>query len=119
MLGMGLDPAESRVEENWLWTAPARLAWEIILGHIQTVAVRLTPDAQRDLATLPVIIRARARKVLARLEQWPDVSGAKPMHGNLVGHFRIRTGDFRVLFRPDGQDVIVLRIRDRKDVYDD
>lgn len=68
---------------------------------------------------MPVIIRARARKVLDRLEKWPDVSGAKPMRGNLVGHFRIRTGDFRVLFRPEGQDVVVLRIGDRKDVYDD
>ena len=29
---------------------------------------------------------------------WPAVSGAKPLRGDLQGSYRIRTGDYRVVF---------------------
>lgn len=80
--------------------------------------VLLTVAAQRDVAELPVVIRVRLDGVFQRLERWPDVSGAKPLRGKLVGHYRIRSGDYRVLFRVEGDRVLVTRVRHRKDVYD-
>jgi mRNA interferase RelE/StbE len=80
--------------------------------------VLLTVAAQRDVAELPVVIRARLDGVFQRLERWPEVSGAKPLSGKLVGHYRIRSGDYRVLFRVEGDRVLVTRVRHRKDVYD-
>ena len=60
--------------------------------------VVLTPAAQEEFDALPKAVRARIEKVLRRLERWPDVSGAKPLSGELAGRSRIRTGDYRVQF---------------------
>jgi len=46
------------------------------------------------------------------------VSGVKALTGKLAGNFRIRTGDYRVVFRVDGATVIVWKIGYRGDVYD-
>jgi mRNA interferase RelE/StbE len=80
--------------------------------------VVLTPDAEANFKRLPATIQLRVVKVLERLRAWPAVSGSKPMRGDLVGHYRIRTGDWRVLFHVKS-DVIVVRIANRRDVYDD
>jgi mRNA-degrading endonuclease RelE of RelBE toxin-antitoxin system len=69
------------------------------LGYIIQVVVKTTPEADADIADLPVIILSRLEAIVDRLERWPDVSGAKPLRGDLAGCYRIRTGDWRVLFR--------------------
>jgi mRNA interferase RelE/StbE len=81
--------------------------------------VRLTAEALEQFATLPRVIRERVQGVLHRLEDWPAVSGAKPLRGALAGWYRLRTGDYRVRFRLEGELVIVGKIGHRKDVYDD
>ena len=66
--------------------------------------VVVTPEALKELERLPVEIVARVGKLLERLEAWPEVSGAKALSGNLAGHWRLRTGDYRVQFRIEGID---------------
>jgi mRNA-degrading endonuclease RelE of RelBE toxin-antitoxin system len=83
------------------------------------VAVRISPEARRDFEALPVTIQFRVREVTERLNEWPNVSGAKPLRYEWKGHFRIRTGDWRVVFRPIGDDVLIVRIANRRDVYED
>ncbi len=83
------------------------------------VRVLLTPDARGEFDALPVTIQARVRDVFVRLEQWPNVSGAKPLRYDWRGHYRIRVGDWRVVFRFVAPDVIVVRIMHRSDVYED
>lgn len=80
--------------------------------------VVMTTEAEAQYHALPVTIQARVNAVIERLSAWPRVSGAKPMRGDLKGHYRICTGDWRVLFRVEG-DVIVVRIAHRSTVYDD
>ena len=80
--------------------------------------VLLTPQARRQLAQLPGGMIRRINDVLARLESWPDVSGAKPLRGELAGSFRIRAGDWRVLFHVSGKIVSVFAIDNRRDVYE-
>jgi hypothetical protein len=41
----------------------------------------------------------RVLKALDRLDLWPNVSGAKPLRGELAGHYRLRVGDWRIVFR--------------------
>ena len=60
--------------------------------------VVLTPAAQKEFDALPKAVRARIEAVLRRLGRWPDVSGAKPLSGDLAGRWRVRTGDYRVQF---------------------
>jgi mRNA-degrading endonuclease RelE of RelBE toxin-antitoxin system len=61
--------------------------------------VVLTPDVVRDIAGLPSPIVARLERLVARLQHWPEVSGVKSLRGDLAGHYRLRTGDYRLQFR--------------------
>ena len=79
----------------------------------------LTEQAQRELDELGRVIHFRVLGVLARLERWPRVSGAKPLRHGLAGRHRIRTGDYRVQFRVEGQTVVVEKIGHRDGFYED
>ncbi|HVX83847.1 MAG TPA: type II toxin-antitoxin system RelE/ParE family toxin [Phycisphaerae bacterium] len=82
------------------------------------LAVTITAEARDQLEATPLPIQQRIAEVFQRLERWPAVSGAKPLKGNLKGNFRIRTGDYRVVFRVTGETVNVWKIGYRGDVYD-
>jgi mRNA interferase RelE/StbE len=81
--------------------------------------VRILPAAFRQIERLPPEIHRRVLDVLERLQHWPRVSGAKPLRGKLAGHFRVRTGDYRVQFYPEGDDVVVERVGHRDGFYDE
>ncbi len=81
--------------------------------------VRFTPDAAKELEELPKIIHRRVITIIEQLERWPEVSGAKPLSGKLAGHYRKRTGDYRVQFHADGQTVVIERIGHRDGFYED
>ena len=77
-------------------------------------SVMVRPDALDKLAKLP-----RIGKLFERLEGWPALSGAKPLSGNLAGGYRLRTGDYRVRSRVEGETVIVDKIGHRSEFYED
>jgi len=81
--------------------------------------VTLTPEAAAELDALSEPIHGRVLRILERLALWPALSGAKPLRGSLVGHFRVRAGDYRVQFRVEGRTVIVERIGHRDGFYDE
>jgi mRNA-degrading endonuclease RelE of RelBE toxin-antitoxin system len=70
----------------------------------------MTDDAYDQFDALPKRIKERVRKLTKRLEDWPAVSGVKALSGNLAGWYRIRTGDYRVRFRVDRNNVIIDKI---------
>jgi mRNA-degrading endonuclease RelE of RelBE toxin-antitoxin system len=79
--------------------------------------VVLTPEAADELEQLNNPIHARVLNLLARLEDWPDVSGAKPLRGELAGRYRLRTGDYRLQFRVAVDTVTVEKIGHRDGFY--
>jgi mRNA-degrading endonuclease RelE of RelBE toxin-antitoxin system len=79
----------------------------------------MTAEALSDYQRLPLPIRTRAATLMKKLENWPNISGAKPLHGNWKAHFRLRTGDWRMIVRPSGATVWIVRIDNRRDVYGD
>jgi mRNA interferase RelE/StbE len=81
--------------------------------------VNLVPSALADFESLPRVIQARVTNVVARLVNWPQVSCAKPLRGDVAGYFRIRTGDYRVQFRAEGDVVTVTKIGHRDGFYDE
>ena len=84
------------------------------------VEVRLTPPAAAQLDRLTEPIHGRILKLLERLDRWPEVSGAKPLSGDLAGHWRMRTGDYRLQFVVEGEaTVIVERIGHRDGFYEE
>jgi mRNA interferase RelE/StbE len=81
--------------------------------------VLISPEAQRQFEELPRTTKGRMTKMFERLDRWPQVSGVKPLAGPLAGCFRLRTGDYRILFRVSGSDVLVFRIAHRRKSYGD
>jgi mRNA-degrading endonuclease RelE of RelBE toxin-antitoxin system len=81
--------------------------------------VLVTPEALKQADKLPRMIYGRVLGVVQRLAKWPDVSGAKPLRRGLAGRYRIRTGDYRVQIRVEGQTVIVEKIGHRDGFYED
>lgn len=81
--------------------------------------VVLLYDAAMQLGDLPKPIKARMVELLVRLADWPEVSGAKPLSGKLAGHYRLRTGDYRLQFHIEAGQVQVERIGHRDGFYDE
>jgi mRNA-degrading endonuclease RelE of RelBE toxin-antitoxin system len=79
----------------------------------------VTVSALEEFARLPRPIQTRVIQLVERLSRWPNVSGAKPLSGSLAGHFRLRTGDYRLQFRVDRDIVIIERIGHRDGFYDE
>jgi len=81
--------------------------------------VTLLQPAALQLGDLPKPIKARMVELLVRLADWPEVSGAKPLSGALAGHFRPRTGDYRLQFRIQAGAVLVEQVGHRDGFYDE
>ena len=81
--------------------------------------VVLVPEAQREFDELPSTVKPRVLAVFRRLANWPTVSGVKWLRGEWAGYARVRVGDWRVLFAFVQPDLVVVRIRHRREVYED
>jgi mRNA interferase RelE/StbE len=81
--------------------------------------VEVSRESEDQIAKLPKTIRLRLLDVVRRLEKWPAVSGAKPLRGNLAGHFRIRTGDYRVKFYLDDNVIVIEKVGHRDGFYEE
>jgi mRNA interferase RelE/StbE len=51
-----------------------------------------------------------------RLTTRPEVYG-KPLQRNLKGYWKLRVGDYRVVFKITGYEVLILAIMHRKKIY--
>jgi len=76
------------------------------------------PDVARvDIANMAVDIRNRIERAIeSRLASEPERYG-KPLRGTLRGYWKLRVGDYRVVYELIGQEVRILAIRHRRDVY--
>ena len=76
------------------------------------------PDVlKEDLTGIPANIRSRIRKAIEnRLMKDPIMFG-QPLRQSLKGHRKLRVGDWRVIYRIEHSNIIILKIGNRKDVY--
>jgi mRNA-degrading endonuclease RelE of RelBE toxin-antitoxin system len=81
--------------------------------------VSLEYGAARQLGQLPKPIKARIVELIARLAEWPKVSGVRPLRGGMAGHYRLRTGDYRLQFRVEAGQVVIERVGHRDGFYDE
>jgi mRNA-degrading endonuclease RelE of RelBE toxin-antitoxin system len=81
--------------------------------------VILSDEALSQVDQLPNVIYHRVLQIIERLEKWPQVSGAKPLRHELVGSYRIRTGDYRVQFRVIGLTVRIEKVAYRDGFYEE
>ena len=80
-------------------------------------AVYILPSGERDGNTLPKEVYQRCRKKILALASEPRPQGCQ----KLVGEegYRIRVGDYRILYRIDDEakKVFIYRMKHRREVY--
>jgi len=77
--------------------------------------VQFKPRALRDIERLPSRIQAQ---VLARIEEMSDdLKGDVKRLTNFTPEYRLRVGDYRVLFEVEKETIVIYRIRHRREVY--
>jgi len=84
-----------------------------------TYAVQLSPAAARELRKFDPAVRRRIQAVLELLAEEPRPPAAMRLVGG-AGEWRVRTGDYRVIYEihDDRLVVLVLRMAHRREVYD-
>jgi mRNA interferase RelE/StbE len=80
--------------------------------------IRFLPRAVRQLRRLPQQKRSRIERQITRLADAPRQSGSQALHN--APFFRIRVGQFRVIYRIQDAELIVLvvRVGHRRDVHE-
>jgi len=81
--------------------------------------VLMTAEAAGQVEDLPLPIRLRVAAIVKRLEKWPAISGAKPLKGALAGHYRVRTGDYRVQFYLKSDTIVIEKVGQRGGFYEE
>lgn len=75
--------------------------------------------AETDLPEIPGNIRNRiARAIESRLAVAPERYGS-PLRGTLKGYWKLRVGDYRVVFKVVGTEARILAIRHRRHIYEE
>ncbi len=82
-------------------------------------AVIISRPVQKQLDKLPADVIRDVYRVLRDLENDPRPDGVKLLKGKLRGFYRVRVGNYRIVYDIKDRElrVIVLRVADRSIVY--
>lgn len=76
------------------------------------------PDIEKkDLPEIPKNMKERIRKAIEQRLMTEPVKYGVPLKRSLQGYRKLRVGDYRVIYRIDTENVIILKIGNRKEVY--
>lgn len=76
------------------------------------------PDVKRsDLPKIDVKNRGMIKRAIEdRLATQPETYG-KPLRKTLKGYWKLRVGDYRIVFKVSGNNIFIFGIIHRKEVY--
>ena len=80
--------------------------------------LKISQSVLKDLHVLPKDDRGRAALALLELAANPQPHGVEKLKG-YTHTYRIRTGDYRIVYEVIGEEVTIITVRHRKDVYRD
>jgi mRNA interferase RelE/StbE len=80
-----------------------------------TYDVVFKPRSLKDLKSLPKSMRQRIMEKIEALRN--DLAGDVRRLTDMTPEYRLRVGDYRVLFEVEEAQVIVYRVVNRKDAY--
>ena len=79
------------------------------------LSIEFKPRALRDLRAINL---QDCKRILKRIEALKDnLAGDVKKLTNFTPEYRLRVGDYRVLFECEGDRVIIYRIKHRRDAY--
>lgn len=79
--------------------------------------VHLERRAERELRRLPPEVIRRIDAMIYQLANNPRPDGVVKLSGQMDSGWRVRVGDYRILYRIEGRRVDIYRIRHRRDAY--
>jgi mRNA interferase RelE/StbE len=75
-----------------------------------------TERAIKDIQRLDTKVKTRIGRTLIRYEQDP-LRYAKKLSDPELGSYRFRIGDYRIIFDLIGEDIVILRVGHRSQIY--
>jgi mRNA interferase RelE/StbE len=75
-----------------------------------------TRKAVRDISGLEPQVKDRIKETLEKYRRDP-LSYARKMVARSLGTYRFRIGDYRVIFDLEDDDIVILRIGHRREIY--
>ena len=75
-----------------------------------------TRRAEKDIRKLEPETRRKIGKTLLRFSADP-LSFAEKLSDRSLGTYRFRIGDYRVVFDIEGDEIIILRVGHRREIY--
>ena len=75
-----------------------------------------TKRAVKDLSKLDSLTKERIRQTLERYAKAP-LSYARKMIDPALGTYRFRIGEYRAIFDVEGNELVILRIGHRREIY--
>ena len=79
--------------------------------------VHLEHRAERDLRRLPQDVVRRIDGVFQQLAEDPRPDGVVKLSTKMSSGWRVRVGDYRILYRIEESRIEVYRIKHRRDAY--
>lgn len=80
--------------------------------------VVFTKEAVKDIGKVDKTVKYQLYKKLSHFKELDDIKVvAKKLHNYDAGEYRLRVGNFRIIFDLDKHIMVILRIEHRKDVY--
>jgi mRNA interferase RelE/StbE len=71
---------------------------------------------EKDIRKLDAVVRKRVGKALLQYRTDP-LKYAEKLTDTALGTYRFRVGDFRVAFDIEGNEIVVLRVGHRREIY--
>ena len=75
-----------------------------------------TRRAEKDIKKLDSSIKSRIGNALIKLQDNPLLYSDK-LSDPALGTYKFRIGDYRVIFDIEGNDVVILRVGHRREIY--
>lgn len=75
-----------------------------------------TRSAIKDLQKLDAVVKNRIKKKLEKFAREPFIT-ARKLTDPVLGSYRWRIGNYRIVFDVEKAHIVILRIRHRKEVY--
>lgn len=81
--------------------------------------IQISTKAKKDFKKLNPKVKERISNAILKLEKNRHPQQFKPLMGRKIAQYRLRIGDYRVLYDVYDNDnvVLILRIGHRKDIY--
>lgn len=74
-------------------------------------------ETPKDIANIPNNIKVRIKKAIEERLLIDPIKYGEPLRRSYQGYRKLRVGDYRIIYRIDKMEFIILKIVHRKEVY--